>query len=373
MINPNPPGTGKRLHFPGLNAIRAYAALSVLIVHVKQNFGELRTQPAYFPLLDRLVLDAHIAVDFFLVLSGFLISYLLLFEKDQTGKIDTRKFYLRRILRIWPLYYLIAAIGLFILPLLMGEEYVLTSFPFSKSVLVLILLPNFVGSLGPLGHLWSIGLEQQFYLLWPWVLKSSKRFVRVCVGIILVKLAVAPIINSFSGESIGALFLSLRFESLAVGALGAYAYFHNHRILEYVYSPLAQIAGFSGVILLALFDVPLTYINHLWVSVLFIVFILNIATNPDQKIILDNKYTDAIGKVSYGIYMYHYPILYLTIIVLNKYGVQEGNFYSFLLYGITLLLTITVSMISYRVFESKFLKMKGSYTIIRSQRLSEKR
>jgi len=365
MQNSNPSGTAKRLHFPGLNAIRAYAALSVLIVHVKQNFGELRTQPANFPLLDRLVLDAHVAVDFFLVLSGFLITYLLLFEKEQNGKIDARKFYIRRILRIWPLYYLIAAIGLFILPLIMGEEYVLTGFPISKSVLVLVLLPNFVGSLGPLGHLWSIGLEQQFYLLWPWVLKSSERFVRVCVGIILVKLAVAPVISSFPEESIQALFISLRFESLAVGALGAYAYFNNHRILEYVYSPFVQVAGFVGVILLAIFDVPLTYMNHLWISFLFILFILNIAANPDQKIVLDNKFTDAIGRASYGIYMYHYPILYLTIIALNNSGVQEGNYYSFLLYSIEILLTVLVSMISYRVFESRFLKMKDSYTIIR--------
>lgn len=367
MTNTIPASTRKRVHFPGLNAIRAYASLSVLIVHAKQNFGELRTQPAYLPVLDLFVLEAQVAVDFFLVLSGFLITYLLLFEQKQTGDINTRNFYSRRILRIWPLYYLIVIIGLVVLPLLMGEGYVLTNFPFSKSFLVLVLLPNFVGSLGPLGHLWSIGLEQQFYLIWPWVLKSSKRLVQVCVGIILVKLAVAPIINYLPGDTIKALFLNLRFESLAVGALGAYVYFNQYRIIEYIYTPLVQIAGFIGVILLAIFDVPLTYINHLLISFLFIVFILNTATNPNPKIVLDNKYTDAIGRVSYGIYMYHYPILYLTLITLNKYNVQEGIIYSLLLYSITLFLTIMISMVSYRVFESKFLKMKKPFTVIRSK------
>ncbi len=367
MNNPIPPNTRKRVHFPGLNVIRAYASLSVLIVHVKQNFGELRTQPANIPVLDLLVLDAHIAVDFFLVLSGFLITYLLLYEQYQTGEINTRLFYTRRILRIWPLYYLITAIGLFILPVLMGEDYALTGFPVIKSILVLIFLPNFVGSLGPLGHLWSIGLEQQFYLIWPWVLKSSKRFLQVCVGIILVKLFLAPIINLFLGDSVRVLFLSLRFESFAVGALGAYIYFNHSRIIEYIYSPVIQIAGYLGLILMAIFDLPLTYINHLLVSILFIVVILNIATNPNPKIVIDNKYTDALGRVSYGIYMFHYPILYLTLIALNNLGVQEGTLYSILLYSITIILTIGISMLSYRVFESKFLNMKRNYSVIRSE------
>jgi peptidoglycan/LPS O-acetylase OafA/YrhL len=115
-----------------------------LIVHTKHNFGELRTQPANRFILDLLFIDAQVAVDFFLVLSGFLITYLLLQEQHQYGEINTQRFYIRRILRIWPLYYLIVIIGLFVFPLFLGNEYSLTGYPISKSILVLLILPNFV-------------------------------------------------------------------------------------------------------------------------------------------------------------------------------------------------------------------------------------
>ncbi len=347
--------------------MRAYAALSVLVVHTRQNFGEIRTQPAANKVLDLLVLDAQIGVNFFLVLSGFLITYLLLTEQDQTGSIDAPRFYVRRILRIWPLYYLIVFLGLVVLPLVLGSEYALNKFPFSKTIAVLVLLPNFVGSLGPLEHLWSIGLEQQFYLIWPWVVHSKKRLIQFSLGILLVKLAILPVITKIGVGSVQSLFLSLRFESLAIGALGAYLYFSNHKILPYVYSPAGQITGITGVVLLAIFDVPLTYLGHLFTSFIFIIFTLNTATNPQPWVKFENRIIDQLGIISYGIYMFHYPILYLTIITLNSTKLPEGNLYSFLLYSITISLTIMLSLISYYGFEIRFLRLKENYSVVKTQ------
>lgn len=358
---------GKRVHFPGLNTLRAYAAFSVLIVHTKQNFGEMRTQPANCKVLDLLVMDAQIGVDFFLVLSGFLITYLLLSETARMGSVDIPRFYARRILRIWPLYYLIVLLGLVILPVMLGPEYALSQFPLPKAVPVLLLLPNFVGSLGPLEHLWSIGLEQQFYWIWPWVIRKKERLVKVSVGILLVKLAVWPVVSTFQEGSIQALFLSLRFESLALGALGAYLYFNDHALLRYIRSPGGQALGIAGLVLLAVYDPPLTYPGHLISSLLLMIFILNTATNPGWGSRLDCKVFDTLGRISYGIYMYHYLVLYAAIFTLNRTGLPEGDLYSLLLYLITISLTVILSLLSYRWFESQFLRLKEKYAVIKTR------
>jgi peptidoglycan/LPS O-acetylase OafA/YrhL len=97
--------TAAHIHFPGLDALRFYAAMSVVVIHTATNFGDLRLRSSKIPLLDALALDAQSAVSLFFVLSGFLITYLLLTEHSRTGTVQVRPFYMRRILRIWPLYY----------------------------------------------------------------------------------------------------------------------------------------------------------------------------------------------------------------------------------------------------------------------------
>lgn len=103
-------------YFPGLDPLRFFAALMILLVHVdlvKSFFNlETTTTTPFFMRMD----FGGTGVNFFFVLSGFLITYLLLCEKDKHTTISLKKFYMRRILRIWPLYYLILLIGFFILP-----------------------------------------------------------------------------------------------------------------------------------------------------------------------------------------------------------------------------------------------------------------
>ena len=107
--------SNKHIYFSGLNGLRFFAALAVIITHI-----ELIKEQMEFPGLhskNKIVFElGGLGVVFFFVLSGFLITYLLLKEKEQTGTINVKKFYLRRILRIWPLYFLIVALGFFVLP-----------------------------------------------------------------------------------------------------------------------------------------------------------------------------------------------------------------------------------------------------------------
>jgi peptidoglycan/LPS O-acetylase OafA/YrhL len=129
----------------------------------------------------------------FFSLSGLLITYLLLEEATRTGTIRIRKFYLRRILTIWPLYDLIVLLGFLLLPLttdLFTHPQIVASVGDSlpKVVLFLALLPNpawvIFGIIPLMGPLWSVGVEEQFYLLWPLLLGGLQN--RILLGIVVV-------------------------------------------------------------------------------------------------------------------------------------------------------------------------------------------
>jgi peptidoglycan/LPS O-acetylase OafA/YrhL len=118
------------------------------------------------------------------VLSGFLITYLLLAEEHTFKTISIKKFYMRRILRIWPLYFLIIVLAFLVLPNISlftlpgyGKDMVYHNLIF-KLIFYALFFPNLAHSLGLVpyvSHTWSIGTEEQFYLVWPVILKSFKK------------------------------------------------------------------------------------------------------------------------------------------------------------------------------------------------------
>ena len=199
-----------------------------------------------------------------------------------------------------------------------------------------------------------------------WVLKTKRRFLRVCFGIILVKSLIAPIVFLYMNRLVWELFLSLRFECLAIGALGAYIAFHDHKILQIIKSQFGQLFGIIALVFLMFYDLPF-YINHLFTSVIFIIFIINTATNQDKWLNFEHKVFDTLGKISYGIYMYHYPILYLSLLFLNNIGIEEGKLYTYALYSLTISLTLIVSIISFHWFEKKILRLKDEFAVIKTR------
>ncbi|MBK7690909.1 MAG: acyltransferase [Bacteroidetes bacterium] len=119
----------------------------------------------------RIFSNGDTGVSFFFVLSGFLITYLLLKENEMTGKIDIKSFYIRRILRIWPLYYFCVIFSFLIFPLLKAH-FGQTPDDASNRILCSIFLNNFdrinvIPDAITLSVLWSVAIEEQFYLIWP--------------------------------------------------------------------------------------------------------------------------------------------------------------------------------------------------------------
>lgn len=358
------------VYFPGLNGLRFFAALAVLLVHALaqiEQFG-YRTGLA---LDDRL---AKLAVLFFFVLSGFLITYLLLVERRERGTIAVGRFYLRRLLRIWPLYYLVVAFSLLILPMIGALNSPLWQLRWAAAsptalVLYLVMLPNFALPLGGIGHFWSIGVEEQFYLVWPLLQRFSARPIAVCLGVIAgYYIALAVLIRIDSGPFLTA-WGTLRIDAMAIGGLAAVLLFRGWRgALRVVYSPLTQAAAFIGVTALYTFSLPVPHIQPDLYALLFSLVILNVASNPRSFLKLRHRVFDGLGRVSYGIYVYH-PLVAAAVIGflgptlaprLSRLGLAAAVL---LLTGLG---TVSIAALSYRFFERPFLGLKRRFAVVSS-------
>jgi len=376
------------VYLPGLNALRFFAAFLVIITHIELLKGQLGFKNSW-DLLEKFNLGG-LGVYFFFVLSGYLITYLLIHEKEKTGTIQIKAFYLRRLLRIWPLYYLITVLAFFILPHFeMMQVPWLQQFHESNFTvnlaLFLLMLPNLAFALNPAvphaGQLWSIGVEEQFYLIWPILFKKTKNLLRLLVflivGVLGIKVLFILLLNSGiipHSENMIALkkFIAMsKFECMIIGAFGAYIVKnHSERILDIVYQPIIFGISFLSLPLMNYFSPKIfNDVIHLPYSVVFIIIILNVSTNNKGLKLLENNVFNFLGKISYGLYMYHMMIVVFVIQIVTKNGVEIGKMENILIYICSIGLSILVSWISYRYFETPFLKLKSKFTIVKSGKI----
>jgi peptidoglycan/LPS O-acetylase OafA/YrhL len=384
-----------KIYFPGLNGLRFFAALSVVFYHlgITELFGVSREH--FF--LSHLVLDGGDAVTLFFVLSGFLITYLLLTELKTTETVRVRKFYLRRILRIWPLYYLMVFLGFVVFPMLeRATGHILPTsinlMPDGEVLFQLIthltLLPHVSTFLqhrvDGIQQLWSIGIEESFYLIWPvLVLLFRKRILTLLLGFISLKLAIhlaASLLSRIAGTpdwllSGLELINYMRVEDMAIGGLGAYILFtHQERLLRVIFHPVVE----KGVLLIMVANIFLfteahhTYgvrlVINLFLAVVYTLLILNLSSNPHSTFKLENAVFNKLGRISYGIYMYHLFIMYTVSVFFSRsvFLRNDSPWLTVLLYLIIPLLTIGIAHLSYYYFEQPFLRLKKRFTVVKS-------
>jgi peptidoglycan/LPS O-acetylase OafA/YrhL len=233
--------TKKSIHLKGLNGIRAIAALSVIVSHVTGDLRAFGLNDDIFG-LDKLgnrapILMASYGVTMFFALSGFLITYLLLLEKDKINTINVKKFYMRRVLRIWPLYYLYVILVLFVY-LYFDIEYKDSILPWY--IFLMANVPLILNTTLPyLGHLWSIGVEEQFYIIWPWFAKQStkKLLQNSIVGFFILYLLkiLFWLLSKKYGYSLPIIAITvIRFNIMLIGSIGAILYYNKSNIIEYI-------------------------------------------------------------------------------------------------------------------------------------------
>jgi peptidoglycan/LPS O-acetylase OafA/YrhL len=390
-------GRTSKIFFPSLNGLRFIAAFVVIIHHLEQ-IKLFFNLPSLFFRWHTIKVIGELGVTLFFTLSGFLITYLLLSEKERFGTVFVKEFYIRRVLRIWPLYYLIIILGLFVLPHIAFFDIpvftVESHYKFGTKVFFYaILFPNVVSNLYAympyIAQTWSIGIEEQFYLVWPWLMKWTKRVLLVLVSIIVGLLLVTNVLYFFADHStdIGMastktklitflyrFFAMLRISCMAIGGIGAYFLFNlNMSVLRPIFTKTAQYLTLITCLSLILLGVEIPFVNHEFYALFFILIILNLAANPKALFSLESKAFDYLGKVSYSIYMWHGIAIIIALHAARSYNPLLNDWQSHIVYyGLTFILTFLLSAASYEWFEMQFLKFKHLFAKVQSGNLKEK-
>jgi len=379
------PFNADRVYFPNLNGLRVIAGLVVIIHHVEQQKSDFQLPNIYGT--PAIQLFGELGVILFFVLSGFLITYLLLEEERTTSTIRIRNFYVRRILRIWPLYFLIIILGLLLLPnihLFDVPDYDKTRVYknlFTKILFYIFFLPNLVSPLLGLvpyaAHTWSIGTEEQFYLTWPVILKSVKKhrlllmFV-IIAGYLLFARALYSSRTDFIPikDALYAFWPTFNIDSMAIGGFFAMLLhaknpllkFFQNKHLFYFALVVTTILIYNGSYFPSLIvnDIKFPYLYKEFYSLWFGIIILNFASTREIGISLEAKPFRYLGKISYGLYMYQ-PI---GIALAFQIALLFGQAFNWVLYPLSMALTIGISALSYKYFEAYFLKFKGKFSTL---------
>jgi peptidoglycan/LPS O-acetylase OafA/YrhL len=361
-------------YFPILDVLRWVASSAVVLAHSVVffpasagviHFGGLLRNAGYY------------GVVFFYTLSGFLISYLLLVEKQQTGGIALGAFYKRRALRIWPLYYLIILLSFFVLPYVLPLADARGPGWWRSLLLYLLFLPNIPAVKGfflaTCFHTYTIGYEEQFYLFWPLVLRRVGRrlplFVAALFGFVLLLEVVhlqiiahgLPLDDRWV-RGIRAVLSFINYSDVPAfiaGAAGAWIYLKRRAMLRWIMGKqLVTLALVTATVLLIGFGQPhaLGYV-HL-VSIVFALLILNLL---ECRVGGFGQWLAKGGRVSYGIYIYH-PAVFLGLsVVMERTGLPAHGMpllsyllYTLVAYGVAL----GLARLSYRYYEQFFLRKK---------------
>jgi peptidoglycan/LPS O-acetylase OafA/YrhL len=367
--------------------------LAVLLVWLHHSPSGPRT------VLRQISANGWVGVNVFLVLSSFLITSLLILEAEKKGSISLARFYSRRILRIWPLLALALALNYLLLPAINYFPDGFHNLPFLsdlkyQAIPNALLLGNWSAAVfgylqyGFCNHLWTINLEEQFYLLWPilmfFLIKNPRRILICCAALMAVSY-VARYYYVSVGFKHPALWVSTitRLDPLALGAILAITYPGLQRLFAHnlrVACSLLAIAvlGISvWLIILTLRHWPWDYGNVWWklgaIDALVAICVCCIISSPVLAFLFRTPVVAWLGKISYGLYVYQkFFVDSKFSIAIRAWCLQitrgQDNLAS---WGLGLLINsvalIAVSAASYYCFERWFLKFKERFENVLSR------
>ena len=358
------------IYLPGLNGIRAIAALAVVVSHVTMGlhqfglntflFGEVDGEPRNYDL-------AWHGVSMFFVLSGFLITYLLCQEKSE-APVNIKKFYMRRILRIWPLYYAYLLIIVIV--------YLIFQLDFQGATILYYIFytANIPFTLGNalllLSHYWSLGVEKQFYLMWPWITRLSiKRMTIVSIILLITLLGLKSVLHLIYPGTLLESFMNItRFQCMLFGCVAALLFYQKNQLLSIISAnKIVQIFCWICLLLVALnyFHIASFLDTEIFSAITAIMILGQI--NGASPIKLENKLFDFLGKNSYGIYVIHPLIIFILAKALPKMPIDNPLSYVSV-FTLVIGLTIGISHLSFKYYESFFLKIKKrKFTVVPSR------
>ncbi len=375
--------SGKRFYRPELDALRFFAFLCVFAFH---RMDYVAVDPSAQPMAYAIGTAGAFGVPIFFLLSSFLIVELLLREREQTGSVHIKSFYVRRILRIWPLYFA-AFFGLVAL-----GHYLPNVGPKTYSSWLAFLL--FAGNwyivrhgwiAGPIDPLWSIAVEEQFYIAVPLLARLGGRRILAVASLVLLVISYLTSVHYarlvYSGESGQWVNSWFQFQFFAAGALLAIVLRSRVprwpmvlRVIVFVFAAGCWIYAVMGPGVKS-YDAHTTVAGAMggWLLVLLgsILFFLAVLGTPERYI---PRWLTYLGRISYGLYIFHSVVFYLVFEPADHW--MPRSLVALHLpasivpaVGTTLVLIISIASagLSYRYFEKPFLKLKERFTFVRSR------
>lgn len=367
---------GKRLEkFPAFDGFRGIGVVVVIFSHCPQVLESSLYNTVWH--LNQLSRVGYIALDIFFVMSGFFITRLLLRERAKTGRISFKDFYIRRALRIFPVYYLTVIVCLFIFKFSTADTISLLTYTFNFYH-PLHPVPN------PLEHTWSLSVEEQFYFFWPLlILLVPPRWLNRVTGVVVPLLAIASglvmaviFIGHDPREAGDVVYMSLftRMLSLSLGGWLALREFENKPLRGW-----RCLALFLGALVILTLDRTgrnlgiitsqpvywtIALIAYAMVSVSFVatmVFDRGILKRV-LTVFLSIPLLRGLGQMSYAMYVFHLPVLFYLGINDAALG---GAKVPILQVAIAFAVTIGLAMLSYYLLETPMAKLKETFGKVR--------
>jgi peptidoglycan/LPS O-acetylase OafA/YrhL len=356
--------------FGSLDGLRALSIAGVIWFHSwwgTPYYSKLETIP---------VLRAgSYGVQIFFVISGFLITTLLLREQERYGAISIRDFYIRRALRIWPLYYatlLLYVVVVFLFERGTGRDRIFAHYlpSFLTYTYTWFLSPKWSGG-GIFNLSWTLCTEEQFYAFWPLVLRLLRSAWAAAVMVAIIALRVATGYGWFNpvltpGGLPSRIVLSIAY-SICLGVLLAQA-LHSERGFRWLYSVLGQ--KWSAPLALSLMASSLYPAHPNWPATLAatVALVGACVVREDNGLayILKLRPIAYIGILSYGMYLLNSLSIHVVQTFLGKMGLLNP----LLVFPLAMGLAAGAAFVSYRYFESRFLSLKTHFA--RSRRAPSK-
>jgi peptidoglycan/LPS O-acetylase OafA/YrhL len=374
--------TGGRFYLPELDLLRFLACTTIFLQHVYQE-----TPARYFPamhpdwrgrVVQILGWSGGYSVDLFLALSAFLITQLLLREREATGVIDLRRFYIRRILRIWPLYYffllVVAVAGIWFEAFHIHAKWLILCALLSGNIANAFWgwTPTFV-----ISHVWTIAIEEQFYLVWPLVVRRLKR--RGIVSAALTMFAISFVARTvcWLTDASGALVWTntlTRLDPIAAGILLAVWMLHRrHRATLLARAALLAL-GVTMILTVSAYCDPYwspnsavtLFLGYPVVALACAIILLAFHGLPLHRDRLLPRAGMYLGKISYGLYIWQMTAIMLVLKGLDRPLPVTGEWVDSVTFAAlcAFVLNVGIATASYRFLETPFLRLKSRFAVI---------
>ena len=353
----NSAARGADLHLHALDGIRGISALLVVLAHLfllPHQFGAL-------------------GVAIFFVLSGFLITWLLLQEFEASATIDLRKFYVRRALRIFPAFYvfwLFALATVWLRGACIGWPEAWASCFYFGDYYSAVISPVFFYTT------WSLGIEEKFYLFWPWTFRhfcsDRQRLLRICLAGVLAVWAYRITLFAFFNlpEQYLRYAFEARIDNILYGAIGAILFadprFHQRVVSTAGKFPRLAFAAAAALVCSTLLGEYSPQFYHYTFGMTFdavmivcmlMLFVATATAHPGYW--LDRAPLRYLGRISYSLYLFHHPILQTVRVLCVGWNWA-------LQIVLMAALSFAAAAASYHFIERPFLKLKNRFAVVRS-------